>query len=392
MPTPKSQKEISILNQLRVLQAICQNNYISRAEIAKLTGLTSMTITNIVSRLIAEDIIMETPNIVVESTSGRKPIGLDITDNSPAVLGINISRRHIRLMVVDLKNNSLLQKKLPLDALDTKESFLSALADNCMEMISSVKRDIIAVGVASIGPIDVKSGTIIDPPKSFYLHDIPLVDHLKNVLNIPVYAINDASASALAEKTYGAGIGIDNLLLFRINYGVGSGIILGGILYDGINGMSGEIGHMSLNPDGPQCSCGSRGCVETYLNNSSFEDMINERYSFDPPLVWEDIVSLYNTKQKLFSKEFETYCSYISHAIINTVNMLDIHTVIMEYLGSENGDALEQEVSRQVNNMVLAKRIRKIQIVKSGIKETSSLLGATTFILKKIFSGEIAYR
>lgn len=391
MKRANNQKDISIINQARVLKNICVNDGITRTEIAKNIGLTSMTITNIVNKLINEGIVKELSEVVVDTKSGRKPIKLDVSKTSPCVLGISISRHHIRLLIADFKNTPIEQRIIKIVEFSDKEEFLKALIDNSKEIIESANRRVIGIGISSIGPLDTSTGTIIALSEFTFLHNIQILEYLKAAFDIPIIALNDASASAIAEMHYGAAMCEDNFLMFRVNYGVGSGIILDGKLYEGIKGMSGEIGHMCMNVDGPLCVCGNRGCLENYIDTNAFAKRINEQYGFDPPLKWEDIVALYNTKQQLFRKEFDNFCKYISYAIVNIINIFDIYTVVLEYAGQDNGDAIEKKVEEYVNKIILANEFRTIKVVQSKMKKKSVLLGTVSHVLEKVFSGEIDY-
>jgi glucokinase len=125
---------------------------------------------------------------------------------------------------------------------------------------------IAALGVCSPGPIDHRTGTLIDPPNLGRLHGAPLRDMLVDRLGIPVHLEHDAKAAALGEYHYGAGRGEPSMVYIVVGTGVGAAIILDGQLYRGGSNSAGEVGHITLDRQGEVCSCGSRGCVETYAS------------------------------------------------------------------------------------------------------------------------------
>jgi glucokinase len=130
--------------------------------------------------------------------------------------------------------------------------------------------EIAAVGVSAPGPIDRAHGSLVDPPNLPGWRTVPLVALLENALGLPVVLENDADAAALAEWRFGAGRGFTDVVYLTMSTGIGAGLILGGRLYAGPYGGAGEFGHVSLDPNGPDCACGLRGCFEAFSGGAAW--------------------------------------------------------------------------------------------------------------------------
>ncbi len=390
--TPVNQKNLSVINQAKVLQTICLSDTISRAEIARQTGLTAMTVSNIVNGLINAGIVYERQDIKGESDLGRKPKILDIAETSPCIIGLNLARGSVSAILCDYKARIIHKTSKPVHQLNGADEMFQMLIDTCRQLMRQTNRKIIAVGFSCPGPINTEEGIILDPHNFYELKNIPVAPILQKELNLPIYCVHDSNAAAIGEKNYGCGKHIRDFLYFRLAAGVGCGLILNHQLYNGEMGLSGEIGHTSCNISGPVCTCGNRGCLENYIDTDRITAEINKTHNFNPPLSWFDILTLYNSKQNLFSEQISEFCSYIAFSIVNIVNLLDIHTVILEYPGQTPDSAVDKLIEDKINTVILSNYKRKISVIPTALEFNASLIGAASVIMSKIFSGEIDFR
>jgi len=155
------------------------------------------------------------------------------------------------------------------------ERILSQI-ESLMGMVTGEGRPkITAIGVACAGQIDPKSGTVLSSPNLGW-RDVPLAEQLTDLTHLPVFIDNDVKLAALGEHHFGAGRDIDNLLCIMIGTGIGGGLILDGNLYDGAGGFAGEVGHTTVQWDGPVCSCGNRGCIEALASGPAIERSVTD--------------------------------------------------------------------------------------------------------------------
>ncbi len=175
--------------------------------------------------------------------------------------GIDIGGTKIAVGVSDADGGLLASRRVPTA---DPEGPANALARALLALRECVPEggQLGAVGVASCGPLDSKTGVILTPPNLPDWHGLPLVQVLEAELGIPVALENDCNAAALGEHRFGAGQGVDDLLYVTLSTGIGSGLILGGRLHRGLRDSAGEIGHQTVDPRGAQCPCGNHGCLE----------------------------------------------------------------------------------------------------------------------------------
>lgn len=256
----KEQNRLNILNLVRQAP-------VSRAELARKTGLTRAAVSIIVDGLIAENLIIEGDQL--ESTSGRHPTALKINPTAFYSLGIDISRGGCFLALIDFGGNII------------KEDFfefcysLEKTVDKIIKRLLLLAGDykIMGVGVTSPGPADIKSGVILSPPGLDLFNHFNIVEALKKEIHLPIYFEKDTNALALAEK---AKTNSDNFLFLLADHGLGGAFIKDGALYKGNNGFGCEIGHITLDFTGKQCFCGNRGCAELYTSIPATVELAGE--------------------------------------------------------------------------------------------------------------------
>ena len=180
------------------------------------------------------------------------------------VVGVDVGGTKVAAGLVDNNGEIRQHTKIPMSAkgkpaegLGAVLSAVSAVLDN-----SDVKTAVSGIGICSPGPLDPKSGVIINPPNLPCWRNYPLAAEVSRIYRVPVKVDNDANAAALAETLWGAGRGYKNVFFTIIGTGIGTGIVFDGQIYHGRTGAAGEGGHMSIDYRGPRCGCGKPGCIE----------------------------------------------------------------------------------------------------------------------------------
>ncbi len=183
------------------------------------------------------------------------------------VVGVDLGATKIALGLIDPADRVVARGRIPTRAEDGPESAVERIA----QQIAALRQEapngaqVAAVGICTPGPVDHVTGTIIDPPNLGW-RNVPFRQMLSDRLGVPVALEHDAKAAALGEFHYGAGRGERSMVFIVVGTGVGAAIVTDGQLYRGLHNTAGEVGHITLDPDGEPCSCGNRGCVETYLS------------------------------------------------------------------------------------------------------------------------------
>ena len=208
------------------------------------------------------------------------------------VLGIDIGGTKLAVGVSTADGTLLAAERIPTNAADGPDRVLARLAEVCRNTIEKAAVKVTAAGVGCVGPLDQKTGYVINPVNLHGWKRVPLVDTLRDALQIPVFLDNDANAAALGEHRFGAGRGVANMVYLTISTGIGGGIIVNDRLYQGENGNAGELGHMSVNFAGRPCGCGNLGCIEAYASGTAIAARTREAVRAATPADAQTLLSL----------------------------------------------------------------------------------------------------
>ncbi len=261
--TPGSQSSLHRANLERVVRAVRMAGSLTQAEIARATGLSAATVSNIVRELKDGGTVEVTPT----SSGGRRARSVSLSGDAGIVVGVDFGHTHLRVAVGNLAHRVLAEDAEPLDVdasaaqgLDRAEHLVKRLIKEAG--INPAK--IVGVGLGVPGPIDVASGTLGSTAILPGWAGTNPRDDLAARIGVPVYVDNDANLGALGELVWGAGRGATDLAYIKVASGVGAGLVINGQIYRGPGGTAGEIGHITLDEAGPVCRCGNRGCLETF--------------------------------------------------------------------------------------------------------------------------------
>lgn len=244
-----------------LLQQLFREGPASRADLARSTGLTRVTTSDLIGELVADGLVEEL-GAPAEARVGKPPVLVGLAGDSTHVVGIDLSNDdRMTGAVLNLLGQVQARHEVALDGARGEDA-VALLHRFAAELIAMSARPVLGVGVGSPGVVDA-TGTIIDAPNLGWA-DTPLAASLARELDLPVFVANDANTAVLGEHTFGQ-TGTGGLMVLRIGTGVGAGLVLEGALLHGHRSAAGEIGHVVVDPDGEQCACGRTGCLETIL-------------------------------------------------------------------------------------------------------------------------------
>jgi predicted NBD/HSP70 family sugar kinase len=248
-------------NRALVLQALYRGEGLSRADLARDVGLTRVTISALVSDLIAEGIVVEL-GVRSDSRPGKPATVLDLNRSGFNVIALDLSKdAAFGGAITDLDGSVLHRHEVGIAGL-TGQAAIDVVVAVLDTLMAAATVPVLGVGVGSPGIVDAR-GVVLRAPHLGWAN-VPLQDLLERHSGLPVLVTNDANAAALAERTFGTGD--DNMMLVRIGRGVGAGLVVGGTLVHGASSAAGEIGHVVVGTDGGDtCVCGREGCLETWL-------------------------------------------------------------------------------------------------------------------------------
>ncbi|MBP8638533.1 MAG: ROK family protein [Dictyoglomi bacterium] len=390
----RSLPQVRRFNRSLVLQTIRAHSPISRIELTELTTLTPTTITSLVDEFIKYGLVKEIGNI--KGGVGRSRTLISINSEAYYVLGIDLARTSISAGIVDLAGNLLTVKRVSSDlnqhfpvTLNTLEETIHSLLD---EISPQIKEKIIAIGIGSPGPLSPSKGVIISPPNFTGWSNIPLKEIMEREFGLPTFIENDAKACALGERWFGCCKNTDNFVYLAVGTGVGAGIIIDGDIYRGEGELAGEIGHTTIDINGPRCSCGNYGCLEIYTSVISLIDRIEKEEGLKSLIRdghIETLSSFYRSAREGNIRAVEIlndYCFWVGVGVVNIINTLSPSAVVLGREALINGsDLIIPRVEKVVTERSFFITSQQTRILASSIGQDTGVIGAATIALQEFY-------
>lgn len=374
----KSVNKSLILNKIRMSQPI------SRAQIAKEVKLTPPTVSSIVKELIEENLVKETK--LGESKGGRKPTMLQINSEHFNVIGIDIGPSNIHCLLSDLSGRIVEQFSMKVNADLSQEQFLNRLINITKQMIGLAPNpdQIVGIGIAMHGVVDVASGTSLFAP-NLKLKNIPIKDTLESEFDLTVSVENDARAMALGESWFGNHTDSSSMLVLNLSNGVGAGAVVNGKLYHGYNDIAGEVGHMTIDLQGPICECGNKGCLQTFATGKAIvreaNAHIRDRHFSTAEEVYHEAIA--GNKQSI--EVLEKIGSYIGIGLTNLIHIINPETIILGGGVTRSSEFLMPIIKEEINRRALTDDAKNTIVKITSLGKNATLLGAIALILNELF-------
>lgn len=253
-------------NRRVVIEAIRTNGALSRAAIARLTALSTQTISNIVEELEREQLLRA--QATLKGARGQPAVPYSINPDGGYSIGLQLDHQLAVGVITDLSGTVRARIERPVDRPTPAQAMplLAAIAGDLMRKFRFDRGRLLGIGMAMPGPFDVEGMTSVGPTALPGWQDFPVAEELQRLTGIPVTVENDATAAAIGERLYGVARNLGSFVYLFIGTGLGAGLFLDGHLYKGSRHNAGEIGHMIVKPGGLECGCGKRGCLERYVS------------------------------------------------------------------------------------------------------------------------------
>jgi glucokinase-like ROK family protein len=359
---------------------------ISRVELARRMNLTRAGITAIVDDLLAVGLVREGEERYL---NGRKPIVLEINPTRGWVIGIDIGASHLMMVLADFSARVVEELDTHLD--------INQGPQICLDQVNTLVRrllaqnnltidDVAAIGTGVPGPVVSEAGTVSGPPTMPGWDGYPIRDHLQSMWDRPVTLNNDAELGALGEWAYGAGRGERNLAYIKVGTGVGSGLLLEGQLYRGATGTAGEIGHTTIDENGPVCTCGNRGCLEAYSGGGALVRKAREAVQLHqrtqlsdlvgrPDFGVQDVITAARCGDLVAQRIVAEAGSLLGAAVANMVNLFNPGMVVVGGSVSQIGDLLIEPIRTAVTRRSLLPASRAVRISVALLGRRSCAMG-----------------
>ena len=387
-------------NQLQILRLLRSQAGISRADLVSQTGLGKATVSNIIARLIADGVLFEGGPEPRTKGIGRRPVQLYLNNDFRLAIGVELTGFECVAVLTDLSSQPLQTFRRP-----THATAVEAAVDTVAQAVSELSQGhdaskILGVGVGVAGLIDVDRRTVIQAVNLGW-SGVPLADLLEARLGKPVQVVRRQHAGALGEFWYGAGRGKSTLLYVSLGVGIGMGLVLRGELHEGANGNAGEIGHLTIEPNGQRCNCGNFGCLEALAGTPAVaaraRARLKEGAGSDPLLLrWTNGLVEAITAQMVFAaaqqgdglalEVVNELAETVGIGLAGVINLFNPDMIVIGGAVNELGDVFLGPLRETVRRRALSTPVNAVEIVNSSLGHTAGAIGAATLVLDRFFS------
>jgi len=272
MEKVSSQQLLKSINQQKVLHLIYTEGPITRVELAERTGLTQQTVTNVVNRLLEENLVAEGEPL--PGKGGRKPIPLTVRSSHIYAVGIEVAVKYVRGSLMNFQGEILQSYQVETELYRDQEQplrYIAKVVDRLLPEAPDLDR-LKGIGCSIQGLVDAREGVVIRSPGLGW-RNFPLKRRLEEQYRLPVYIENDVNLLALIENLKGRLARAENSMILKLDYGIGGAVIIQNQLYAGSSHVAGEFGHYKAfaEPYAYPCHCGSKGCLTTLASVSGLK-------------------------------------------------------------------------------------------------------------------------
>lgn len=379
-------------NRRVILAALQDLGTCSRKEISVATGLDQATVTRAIGTLLDAGVVEEVG--LVRGGRGRRSINLDFSASGRHILCLRLQRRSFSVAAFNLRGIPVDTSEVPIPR---GQSAITTFADIADAMDGRIKRldRIDGIGVAVPGPFLERDERVILMTESPEWQGFDLIRALRSRYpNIPVHSTHDAKAAALAEwRDRARGSGTKVLLYVSAGQGTGSALVIGGEVYRGALGLAGELGHTSINADGPICKCGNAGCLELYASRISLLRAIRERAAdaaetrLTPSADFPRVVEAYAKGDALAIEEVDRVARYLAQGTTNCINLVNPDLVVIGDEYAKFGEPFLEAIKKHVEKSVLPSVYNSVGIVLSRSTEDTVLKGAFLDVFSLTYLG-----
>ncbi|WP_265521691.1 ROK family transcriptional regulator [Oerskovia flava] len=359
------------------MSAVQQRGSLTQIELAGVTGLSPATVSNIVKELTSAGVLHTSPS----TRSGRRALQVTLARNLGLVAGVHFGTRSLRVALADASMQVLADQRMPLAPDHRADTGLRRAALLVAEMVESLDarpEELLAVGVGVPAPVDVRSGRIATVGMLRGWDGVAVTDVLAEELGTPVTVDNDANLGALAETRFGAAAGHDAVAYLRVSHGVGGGLVLGGRLVHGRAGVAGEIGHVTIDENGPICRCGNRGCLETFVGAPVLLGMLASSHGH---LTLRDVIARAQEGDAGCRRVLFDAGQHLGVAAANLCNLVDPEIVVVGGQLAEAGEILLGPMRTVVEQRTVPSTAGPVEVVASRLGAAAEVRGALAVAL-----------
>lgn len=393
------------INQRLVFELVRKNGRLTRKDISRMAGLKTSTTVKLVSELVREGFLRETRTD--NTRLGRKPASLHLDGDMALVIGVDLGRTAIRGALTNLDGDLVHEVEGGIEKGSDSARVMKKMTDLIGGLCArSGDKEVVGIGIGVSGVIDFDTGTCLFATGMPDFENIPIRDIVEKKFTIPAFVDDSSRTHAIGEKYFGLGQGLDNFLYVNLGEGIGSGIFINGAVYRGKNGISGEIGHVVMDRNGPRCRCGNHGCLEQYASGSAITGQIGDAlragvqsilqkatHENDEGAITAEVVTeAARRDDKLAAGVLARAGERVGQVLASVVSILAPEKIIIGGGVSQAGDFILEPIRRIVKSESVGLLTRGLGVEISVLREKAGTLGAARMAMIEFFEGENAWR
>ncbi|MBQ9064242.1 MAG: ROK family protein [Blautia sp.] len=370
-------------NRGLVLRLVTTGECASRIDVSKQTGLSKMAATNIIAGFIEENILEERETIQVKG-KGRNPIWLGLSPKAPRIVGVYVGTRDCTVVLADMHLQILARAGFAI----SQENH-SSLTDTMCRYIDRILKKtsgekIWGISVSTVGAVDIQKGTIKNPLDLYGPEEIPVVQILKEKYNLPVMLETRYNGAALAEKLYGNAKDVENFLFCGICEEVGSGLVIGGTT-GSVYGMTGNLGHTSIEVKGRQCKCGRRGCLTMYASTPVIRAKYRKAASEELP--FREICRNAEKGEENAAAILDGMTERLASGLINAANLFTPQKILLGF----DACCLPAKYISRLETLINEESLsgEPVPVQKSSLGRNAGIKGCASKLLMSVFDGTL---
>jgi predicted NBD/HSP70 family sugar kinase len=379
--------DIGDVNRSRVIQAFCDYGPLTRAELAKMAGVTRATIGNIVSGLVDDGLIEEREPVEASGRVGKPGRPLWFGPKAGLAGAVSIERERVRVALVNARGELLTESEIAFDADDPSgRSVAKAVETALVGAMPRSRRELLGIGIAIPGVCDTSTGNILGSGQVPGLRGTTLAESIHRRFRLRVLLDNDSRSQALGEKWFGLGRQVPTFASIQTGHGIGVGLVIGGTVLRGAHGEAGEAGHTRVVTDGEPCRCGLSGCWETIASLGWLRrEATRLRLPDAKKLDGRALVRLAETGNEKAIELLRAYAANLAIGLANLTQILSPGLFILHGDAVGGGEVLRSLIEEEMRRRVLPHVRGSVEVVASQLDQRATLLGAAGLVLSETF-------
>ena len=379
-PTPGSQTSLREANRARIVDSLKHHGHLTQVELAGSTGLSPATVSNIVKELAASGVL----NTSTTSRSGRRAVEVTLARTLGLVAGLHFSSRHLRVAISDISRTVVAENHVPL-ALDHRHDReldrATLLLSDMLESVNASFADLLAVGIALPAPIDIGTGMIATPALLKGWEGVPVAAVMEARIEVPTFVDNEANLGGLAEARFGAASGTRGAAYIRVGHSISAGLVINGGLYRGVTGKAGQIGHVTIDENGPICRCGSRGCLDTLAGGPALLELFRD----DPGMQRiRDLLVRSDGGDASARRVIADAGRHIGIAAASLCNLFDPELLVIGGELAQAGEILLAPLRHALERSALAGSHGVPEVVPGALNDRAEVLGCLALAIENV--------